>query len=98
MDVCPSVYVWSEDEWSTGVVSVQCHRLGPPISVHNSNSQEQAQDKMTGTGGREQWVRERSQMGLAAGWYLASVSLAAHLVQELQEVGGREGLVPTDLL
>lgn len=34
-------------------------------------------------------------MGLAAGWYLASVSLAAHLVQELQEVGGGEGLIPT---
>lgn len=95
LSICLSICVWSGDEWSTAVISVRCHRLGPPISVHNPNSQEQVQDKMTGTGGREQWVREMSQMGLAAGWYLASVSLAAHLVQELQEVGGGEGLIPT---
>lgn len=36
-------------------------------------------------------------MGLAAGWCLASVSLAAHLVQELQEVGHWEGADPCRL-
>lgn len=50
MSVHLSLWVWNEDEWDTGVVSAQCHRFGPPISVHNPNSQEQAQDKMTGTG------------------------------------------------